>query len=65
MTPQAFHRLRRTVAPPSGQISCVDAGAGRAALFARSVLLNGFRWRYASDRLRVFRARRVSKQLSP
>src|SRR5579875_430704 len=47
MTPDEFHKSRKTLKTPSGAISFVERGAGPVALFIHGVPLNGYHWRHA------------------
>lgn len=51
MDAAAFHAARRFVQTASGQIACIDRGAGPAALFLHGFPLNSFQWRDAIARL--------------
>lgn len=55
MDAAAFHAARRFVRTASGEIACVERGAGPAALFLHGFPLNGFQWRDAIARLSPWR----------
>lgn len=51
----AYRAERRYVPTRSGEIACLERGAGPAALFLHGFPLNGFQWRGAIERLAPLR----------
>src|SRR5438552_1274787 len=52
MSFSALDALRRTASTRSGEISYLDVGTGRPALFVHGVGTNAYLWRHVVDRLR-------------